>query len=62
MWEQNKEQVEEAIRIVAWQHELNGNSPFIQTVADELSQLTYEKDLLEKQTLAMLNSKKLSLA
>jgi hypothetical protein len=62
MWEKNKEQVEEAIKIVAWQHELNGNIPFVQSVADDLCQLTYEKELLEKQTIAALNLKNLSLA
>lgn len=62
MWEKNKKQVEEAIKIVAWQHELNGNVPFVQSVADDLCQLAYEKELLEKQTLAALNLKNLSLA
>lgn len=62
MWNNNRVQVENAIRYVAWQHELNGDVPFVQTVADELSQLNYEKELLEKQTLAALDLKKLSLA
>lgn len=62
MWKKNRTQVEDAIRVVAWQHELNGSIPFVQAVADDLCQLTYEKELLEKQTIAALNSKNLSLA
>ncbi len=62
MWEENKDQVEEALAVVAWQHELGGNMPFIQSVADDLCQLNHEKELLEKQTLAALNLKQLELA
>lgn len=62
MWERNKLLIEEAISVVAWQHELGGKAPYIQLVADDLCQLNYEKELLEKQTLAALNSKNLELA
>ncbi|MDU1906603.1 MAG: DNA double-strand break repair nuclease NurA [Dysgonomonas sp.] len=62
MWENNRAQVEEAIKIVAWQHELHGRVPFIQSVADDLCQLNYEKELLRTQTIAALNIKKLALA
>lgn len=62
MWERNKKLVEDAIAIVAWQHELGGKAPYIQLVADDLCQLNYEKELLEKQTLAALSSKNLELA
>lgn len=62
MWDENKELVEEALSIVAWQHELGGNMPFIQSVVEDLCQLNYEKELLEKQTLAALNLKQLDLA
>lgn len=62
MWERNKQMVEDAIRIVAWQHELGGNVPYIQIVADDLCQLQHEKELLELQTMAALSSKNLQLA
>jgi hypothetical protein len=62
MWERNKKLVEEAVSVVAWQHELGGKAPYIQLVADDLCQLNYERELLEKQTLAALNNKKLELA
>jgi len=62
MWEKNKDMIEEALAIVAWQHELGGGTPFIQSVAEDLCQLNHERDLLEKQTLAALNSKQLDLA
>lgn len=62
MWEQSQQAVLDAISVVAWQHELGGISPFIQQVADDLCQLTYEKELLEKQTLAALVNKDLYLA
>lgn len=62
MYENNKQLVEEAIAVVAWQHELGGKAPYIQLVADDLCQLNYEKELLEKQTLAALTNKKLELA
>lgn len=62
MYEENKELVEEAIAVVAWQHELGGKAPYVQLVADDLCQLQYEKELLEKQTLAALSKKNLDLA
>ena len=62
MYENNKQLVEEAISVVAWQHELGGKAPYIQLVADDLCQLNYEKELLEKQTLAALSIKNLQLA
>lgn len=62
MYENNKQLVEEAIAVVAWQHELGGKAPYIQLVADDLCQLNYEKELLEKQTIAALSIKNLQLA
>ncbi|MDP3462757.1 MAG: DNA double-strand break repair nuclease NurA [Bacteroidales bacterium] len=62
MYENSKQLVEEAIAVVAWQHELGGKAPYIQLVADDLCQLNYEKELLEKQTIAALSNKKLELA
>lgn len=62
MWEKNRTLVEEALAVVAWQHELGGKAPYIQLVADDLCQLQYEKELLEMQTLAALNNKNLELA
>lgn len=62
MYEKNKQFVEEAISVVAWQHELGGSAPYIQLVADDLCQLNYEKELLEKQTLAALSEKNLQIA
>lgn len=62
MYKNNKQLVEEAIAVVAWQHELGGKAPYIQLVADDLCQLNYEKELLEKQTLAALSNKNLQLA
>lgn len=54
MWERNKEKVAEAIRIVAWQHELGHRAPLVQLAADRRCQLTSEKSILEKQTLSVL--------
>lgn len=62
MYQNNKKLVEEAIAVVAWQHELGGKAPYIQLVADDLCQLNYEKELLERQTLAALSNKNLELA
>jgi hypothetical protein len=62
MYQNNKQLVEDAISVVAWQHELGSKAPYIQTVADDLCQLNYEKELLEKQTLAALSDKNLELA
>lgn len=62
MWERDKNLINEALAVVAWQHELGGKAPYIQLVADDLCQLNYEKELLEKQTMAAINFKKLELA
>jgi hypothetical protein len=62
MYQNNKNLINDAISVVAWQHELGGKAPYIQMVADDLCQLNYEKELLEKKTTAALNSKNLNLA
>jgi hypothetical protein len=62
MWAANPTFIERAISIVAWQHELGGKAPYIQMVADDLCQLQYEREMLEKQTIASLSDKKLELA
>lgn len=59
MWERDKKRVEDAIRIVAWQHELGHRAPLVQLAADRRCQLTSEKDILEKQTMSVLFKKQL---
>ncbi len=54
MWDRDNRKVEEAISIVAWQHELGHTAPLVQLAADKRCQLLYEKKMLEKQTLAKL--------
>lgn len=59
MHERDKKQVEEAINIVAWQHELGHSAPLVQIAANERCQLISEKNILEMQTVAALNKNKL---
>jgi hypothetical protein len=54
MWERDRQQVENALKIVAWQHELGHRAPLVQLTADQRCQLTSEKVILEKQTAAAL--------
>lgn len=54
MWERNRTEVKKAISIVAWQHELGHRAPLVQLASDLRCQLSYEKNVLEKQTLAYL--------
>jgi hypothetical protein len=54
MYEQNKDIVDEAISLVAWQHELGHRAPLVQLAADNMCQLQAEKLILEKQTTAAL--------
>jgi hypothetical protein len=54
MWERDKNRVNKAISIVAWQHELGHKAPLVQMTADIRCQVGYEKDILEKQTLSYL--------
>ena len=54
MWEQNKPLVDEAIKTVAWQHELGHKAPLVQLVADQRCQLAHEKLVLDKQTEAIM--------
>ena len=59
MWMNNKEKVEKAISIVAWQHELGHKAPLVQLASDLRCQLGYEKNILEKQTISYLHKNKL---
>lgn len=55
MWQKNPDKVEQAIQIVAWQHELGHKAPLVQLAADKRCQLGPERLILEKQTIAALN-------
>jgi hypothetical protein len=55
-WERDKNRVEDAISVVAWQHELGRIAPLVQVVADERCQLSSEKEILQRQTEAALTS------
>lgn len=55
MWDKNKEQVEKAFRVAAWQHELGHKAPLVQLFADQQAQLSDERFILEKQTDAFLS-------
>jgi hypothetical protein len=55
----NPSQVEEAIRIVAWQHELGKTAPLIQLLADKRCSLSSEKEIIERVTDAALKEKQL---
>jgi hypothetical protein len=55
MWERDRNLTNEAIRLVAWQHELGHSAPYVQIAADERCQLSAEKLILEKQTQAAMN-------
>ena len=59
MWLNNKDSVEKAISIVAWQHELGHKAPLVQLASDLRCQLGYEKSILEKQTISYLHKNKL---
>lgn len=55
-FEQDPVKIEEAISVVAWQHELGRSAPLIQVVADERCQLASEKIIIQRQTEAALKS------
>ena len=59
MYDRNPKAIENAISIVAWQHELGHRAPLVQMAADMRCQLGYEKQILEKQTIAYLHSNNL---
>ena len=61
MWEQNPQQVNDAISVVAWQLDLGIKAPFIQMVADQKCQIKSEFELLKDITSAKLFEKNLSL-
>ena len=61
MWDRDKEAVEKAFRIAAWQHELGHNAPLIQMFADQQSQIGAEKEILERETNAFLSKCELDL-
>lgn len=48
MWDQNKDMVNEALKITAWQHELGHKAPLVQLFADKFSRLLSEKAILER--------------
>ncbi|KAA3630597.1 MAG: hypothetical protein DWQ02_17815 [Bacteroidetes bacterium] len=58
-YNKNPHKVEEAISIVAWQHELGRIAPLVQILADKRCKLTSEKIILERQTEAALREKQL---
>jgi NurA domain-containing protein len=60
-WQRSKDRVNEAVRIVAWQHELGKIAPLIQLVADERCQLAAEKAILENLTAAAVSKHDLDL-
>ena len=53
-YERDPKKIEEAISVVAWQHELGRIAPLIQVVADERCQLSSEKTIIQRQTEAAL--------
>ena len=54
-WKEDTEAVKQAIKIVAWQHELGHAAPFVQMQADTLCDLSAERKVLENQTAAALS-------
>ncbi len=54
-WMEDPESVKQAIKIVAWQHELGHSAPLVQMHADNLCSLTAERKILENQTAAALS-------
>lgn len=61
MWNFNQKMVEDAITLVAWQHEIGGKAPLVQLEADKQCQLQFEIDILRKQTDAKLFEKQLNI-
>ncbi|HLC37739.1 MAG TPA: DNA double-strand break repair nuclease NurA [Candidatus Nanoarchaeia archaeon] len=59
MWDENKEDIEKAIKIVAWQHELGVKAPLVQLFADNQCQLQNEIKVIERQTNLALNEREL---
>ncbi|MBC6993572.1 DNA double-strand break repair nuclease NurA [Neolewinella lacunae] len=59
MYDKNAEQVEKAISVVCWQHELGHKAPLVQVAADERCQLQHEKTILERQTISHLHKNNL---
>jgi len=62
MYERNKEMVEKAIQIVAWQHEIGHRAPLVQLTADERCQLGPEKKIIENQIRGSLARKDINLS
>jgi len=60
-YKKDKERVEHALRIVAWQFEIGIKAPLVQLAADERCQLSHEIDLLKMQVQNELSYKGLSL-
>lgn len=59
MYNRDKDAVNKAINVVAWQHELGHKAPLVQMAADMRCQLDYERHVLEKQTIAYLHKSNL---
>lgn len=55
MYDRDSSKVQKAIQIVAWQHELGHRAPLVQLASDIRCQLSYEKQILEKQTISYLH-------
>ncbi len=62
MYERNKEMVEKAIQIVAWQHEMGHRAPLVQLAADERCQLGPEKKIVENQIRGSLARRDINLS
>ncbi len=60
-WEKNKALVEFAMSVAFWQHELGGDKPLVLKAADERSDLTHEKWVIEQQMKAIFDKKELDL-
>ncbi|MEQ9231587.1 MAG: DNA double-strand break repair nuclease NurA [Cyclobacteriaceae bacterium] len=60
-WENNPEQVEFAISVVAWQHELGGGFPLVLQAAKEQSSLSHDRMILEQQMHSAFNQRDLEL-
>ena len=61
MWERDKEAVEYAVKITAWQHELGRIAPQVLMAADEQCNVSGEREILERRTDAALWGKGLDI-
>ena len=54
MWERNRDAVEYAVKVTAWQHELGRDAPLVLTTADGQCDISGERQILERRTDAAL--------